>query len=93
MIESFKDKWLADYYWVGTKHRQIPVTLESSLQRKLDLIHVSSAECDLRSPPGNSFEHLTEKLSNCCSIRVSKQYRLIFKWDNGKATELYLETC
>ena len=90
MIESFKDKWLADYYWEGTKHRQIPSTLESSLKRKLDLIHVSSAECDLRSPPGNRYEHLTGKLSDWCSIRVNKQYRLIFKWDSGKATVLYL---
>jgi len=93
MIVSFKDKWLADYYWEGTQHRQIPSSLKSSLQRKLDLIHVSSAECDLRSPPGNKFEHLTGKLAHWCSIRVNKQYRLIFKWDSGKAIELYLGTC
>jgi len=91
MIESFKDKWLADYYWQGTKHRLIPSTLERSLQRKLDLIHVASAECDLRSPPGNRFEHLSGKPSDWRSIRINKQYRIIFQWDSGKATELYLD--
>ncbi|MEH6446250.1 MAG: type II toxin-antitoxin system RelE/ParE family toxin [Oceanospirillaceae bacterium] len=91
MIESFKDKWLADYYWLATHHRLIQSTLESSLRRKLDLIHVASAECDLRSPPGNRFEHLTAALLDCYSIRVNKQYRLIFKWENGKATSLYLD--
>jgi len=90
MIESFKDNWLADYYWECTKHQQIPPTLESILQRKLDLIHVSSAECDLSSPPDNRFEHLSGELSDWCSIRVNEQYKLIFKWDNGKATALYL---
>lgn len=91
MIESFKDEWLSDYYWQAVKHRQIQAAIERSLKRKLDFIHVASAECDLRSPPGNRFEHLSGNLAGWCSIRVNKQYRLIFKWDEGKATDVYLD--
>ncbi len=91
MIESFKDDWLSEYYWKAVEHRKIQSTIERSLRRKLDIIHVASAECDLRSPPGNRFEHLSGNLVGWCSIRVNIQYRLIFKWDAGKATELYLD--
>jgi proteic killer suppression protein len=91
MIEPFKNKWLADHYWLGTKHRLIQSALGSSLKRKLDLTHIASAECDLRSPPGNRFEHLTGTLLDWCSIRVNKQYRVIFKWENAKLNSLYLD--
>ncbi|EJE67160.1 type II toxin-antitoxin system RelE/ParE family toxin, partial [Escherichia coli] len=46
---------------------------------------------DLRSPPGNRYEELSGKLNGYSSVRVNKQYRLIFKWVNGKAEDLYLD--
>lgn len=91
MIKSFKDDWLSEYYWKAVNHRKIQKTIEKSLQRKLDLIHVACAECDLLIPPGNRFEHLSGNLEGWCSICVNKQYRLIFKWDAGKASDVYLD--
>ena len=91
MIETFKQQSLDDYYFQGIRNREIPNTIESSLRRKLDIIHVAENEDDLRVPPGNGFEHLSGKLSDWCSIRVNKQYRLIFKWSEGKATDVYLD--
>lgn len=91
MIKSFRDQWLDDYYFKGEKSPNIPSTIESALKRKLDIIHVAVAEKDLRIPPGNRFEHLEGKLKDWCSIRVNKQYRLIFQWDSGEANELYLD--
>lgn len=41
--------------------------------------------------PGNRYEELSGKLQEYSSIRVNKQYRLIFKWVNGKAEELFLD--
>ena len=38
---------------------------------------------------GNRYEELSGKLQEYSSIRVNKQYRLIFKWVNGKAEELF----
>ncbi len=40
---------------------------------------------------GNRYEELSGKLQEYSSIRVNKQYRLIFKWVNGKAEELFLD--
>ena len=91
MIASFKDQWLEDYYFQGKTSSNIQSSLESALKRKLDIMHVAVEEKDLRIPPGNRFEHLTGKLDGWCSIRVNKQYRLIFQWQNGEATQVYLD--
>tara|TARA_R110002072_G_scaffold172728_2_gene326980 strand:+ start:158 stop:448 length:291 start_codon:yes stop_codon:yes gene_type:complete len=91
MIKTFRDQWLDDYYFLGVKSSNIPSTIESALKRKLDIIHVAHGEQDLRIPPGNRFEHLEGKLKDWCSIRVNKQYRLIFLWDAGEANGVYLD--
>ncbi|AFT70009.1 hypothetical protein B5T_01730 [Alloalcanivorax dieselolei B5] len=45
----------------------------------------------MRSSPGNRFEHLEGNLDGWCSIRVNKQYRLIFEWIDGVAQGTYLD--
>ena len=91
MIETFRDQWLEDYYFNGDKSTNIPSIIESALKRKLDIIHAANGVQDLRVPPGNRFEQLQGRLKDWCSIRVNKQYRLIFQWDSGRATEVYLD--
>ena len=78
-IRSFRDAWLADFFVHSTPHR------------KMDIINAATSHRDLRSPPGNRYEELSGKLQEYSSIRVNKQYRLIFKWVNGKAEELFLD--
>ncbi|HSP58039.1 MAG TPA: type II toxin-antitoxin system RelE/ParE family toxin [Halomonas sp.] len=92
MIGSFRDPWLEAFFTRGANHRQIPATIASALARKLDIIDAATDENDLRVPPGNRFEHLQGQLTGWCSIRVNKQYRLIFKWDGEKAHYLYLDS-
>jgi len=43
---------------------------------------------DLKSPPGNRLEALKGKLDGYYSIRVNDQYRIIFGFDGGNATEV-----
>jgi proteic killer suppression protein len=43
---------------------------------------------DLRIPPSNRLEKLTGKLKAFYSIRINKQWRIIFKWSNGNASEV-----
>lgn len=90
-IESFRDQWLEDYFLYGKTHKKIPATIESALARKLDLINAATTYKDLRSPPGNRYEELNSPLDGYSSIRVNEQYRLIFKWIDGKAVDLYLD--
>jgi toxin HigB-1 len=91
MISSFRDAWLENFFVDGAAHKGIPSSIESALARKLDIIDAATAESDLRVPPGNRFEHLQGRLEGKCSIRVNKQYRLIFEWDEGKAHHIYLD--
>ncbi|MEE3321177.1 MAG: type II toxin-antitoxin system RelE/ParE family toxin [Pseudomonadota bacterium] len=90
MIESFKERALDDYFFNGGVC-PAPRNIEGALKRKLEILHISTGEQDLRVPPGNRFEHLNGKLKDWCSIRVNKQYRLVFKWDKGKARDVYLD--
>lgn len=90
-IGSFRDDWLADFFKHATSHKKIPSDIHASLARKLDIINAAVTYQDLKSPPGNRYEELEGKLKDYSSIRVNKQYRLIFQWANGKAHDLYLD--
>lgn len=76
---SFRDKWLEDFFWHSTPHRKIPPGIHNTLARKLDIINAAVSYLDLRSPLGNRYEELSGKLQGYSSIRVNQQYRLIFK--------------
>ena len=91
MAIEFRDEWLEAFYTEDQGHKKIPNTIESALFRKLQILDVATKESDLRVPPGNRFEHLAGKLSGWCSIRVNKQYRLIFRWTEGIAQDTYLD--
>lgn len=90
-IACFRDPWLEAFFHHTAQHRKIPVDIHTVLSRKLDIINAATSHRDLRSPPGNRYEELSGKLHGYSSIRVNKQYRLIFKWVNGKAEDVYLD--
>ena len=58
--------------------------LESRLFRKLQMIDDATTDQDLRVPPSNHFEKLRGNLAGFHSIRVNKQWRLVFRWDGGR---------
>ena len=91
MIESWHDTWLKDYFEKGVHSKKIPTDLQDRLFRKLQLLDDATTDADLRVPPSNHFEKLSGKLEGWHSIRVNGQWRLIFKWNEGKAKEVYLD--
>jgi toxin HigB-1 len=91
VIESWHDTWLRDYFEKDLHSKKIPADLRDRLFRKLQLLDDATVDADLRVPPSNHFEKLSGKLEGQHSIRVSDQWRLIFKWSEGKATEVYLD--
>ena len=91
MAVKFRDTWLEAFYEADRSHKNIPCLIQAALFRKIQILDVASQESDLRIPPGNRFEHLQGNLSGWCSIRVNKQYRLIFRWDDGIAQDTYLD--
>ncbi len=93
MISSFRDDWLRAYFIKDVRSRQIPSDLDSRLFRKLQMIDDATSDQDLRVPPSNHFEKLRGNLAGFHSIRVNKQWRLVFRWEaqRGEATEVYLD--
>jgi proteic killer suppression protein len=93
MIVSFRDAWLRDFFVADVRSRNIPSDLESRLFRKLQMIDDATTDQDLRVPPSNHFEKLLGSLSGLHSIRVNRQWRLIFRWDGtrGEARDIYLD--
>ena len=93
MIVSFRDAWLCAFFVDDVRSRRIPSDLESRLFRKLQMIDDAMTDQDLRAPPSNHFEKLRGDLAGLHSIRVNRQWRLIFAWDGGRgeAGGVYLD--
>lgn len=93
MIAGFRDEWLRTFFVEDIRSRNIPSDLENRLFRKLQMVDDATTDRDLRAPPSNHFEKLRGHLDGFHSIRVNKQWRLIFRWqgDRGEATDLYLD--
>ena len=93
MIVSFRHDWLRDFFVEDVRSRKIPSDLESRLFRKLQMIDDATTDRDLRAPPSNHFEKLKGNLAGFHSIRVNKQWRLVFRWDGGRgeAADVYLD--
>ncbi|MBV9630533.1 MAG: type II toxin-antitoxin system RelE/ParE family toxin [Xanthobacteraceae bacterium] len=93
MIVSFRDEWLRAFFVEDVRSRHIPPDLEDRLFRKLQMIDDATLDQDLRVPPSNHFEKLHGNLAGFYSIRVNRQWRLIFRWNDsrGEAQDVYLD--
>jgi proteic killer suppression protein len=93
MITGFRDEWLREFFVEDVRSRHIPPDLEARLFRKLPMLDDATTDQDLRVPPSNHFEKLRGHLEGFHSIRVNRQWRLIFRWDgaSGEANWVYLD--
>ncbi len=93
MILGFQDEWLRQFFVNDVRSRKIPPDVESRLFRKIQMIDDATTDQDLRVPLSNHFEKLKGNLAGLHSIRVNKQWRLIFRWDGsrGEAAGVYLD--
>ena len=92
MIGTFKDRALEAFYFEGPgrRTRRIPRPLHAVIRRKLDQLYNAADINDLRVPPGNRLEALKGKLKGLHSIRVSDQWRILFRWREDTAYEVKL---
>jgi proteic killer suppression protein len=84
MIVNFRDAWLRDFFVEDIPSKRIPSDLANRLFRKIQMIDDARADQDLRAPPSNHFEKLRGNLEGFRSIRVNRQWRLIFQWNGGR---------
>ena len=64
------------------------IEIQQMGRRKLRMINNSQDLIDLRIPPFNRLEKLNGNLKEYYSIRINDQWRIIFIWENGNATNV-----
>ena len=87
MIQSFGSKE-TEKIWNGFRVKKMPLEIQLVGRRKLRMLNNSQDVKDLRIPPSNRLEKLSGDLKDFYSIRINKQWRIIFTWTNGHSNEV-----
>jgi len=87
MIISFGSKE-TELIWKGIQGKKLPLDIQLVGRRKLRMLNNSRNLLDLRIPPSNGLEKLAGKLKDYYSIRINKQWRIIFMWNQGNASKV-----
>jgi proteic killer suppression protein len=87
MIISFGSKD-TEKIWNGISVSNMPLEIQTLGRRKLRMISNSQNIQDLTIPPSNKLEKKKGNLKDYYSIRINDQWRIIFKWENGNASEV-----
>lgn len=87
MIISFGSKE-TEKIWNGIRIKKLPNEIQNIGRRKMRMLNNSQDIADLRIPPSNRLEKLTGNLKEYYSIRINKQWRIIFIWNNGNASKV-----
>ena len=87
MIISFGNSE-TEKIWNGERVKNLPPEIQHIGRRKLRMLNNSVDIADLRIPPANRLEKLSGKLKDFYSIRINDQWRIIFKWNAGNASEV-----
>ena len=87
MIVSFGNKE-TEKVWLGERVKKLPNEVQEVGRRKLRMLNNSQNIMDLTIPPSNKLEKLKGSHKRFYSIRINDQWRIIFKWDSGNASEV-----
>ena len=87
MIVSFGSKETRKI-WEGERVTGLADQIQEIGRRKLRMLNNSQNINDLMIPPSNKLEKLKGNLKGYYSIRINDQFRIIFKWNNGNASEV-----
>ena len=68
--------------------RGISGELAKAARRKLAMLVAAVSLDDLASPPGNKLETLRGNRAGQYSIRINDQWRLCFRWVEGRAEDV-----
>ena len=89
MIQSFSGRnGFAEAIFNRDRPKRFPSELHRVALRKLTQLHAAALLTDLKAPPGNHLEALQGNLHGKHSIRINKQWRIVFRWENGHAFDV-----
>lgn len=69
--------------WDGERSPKLPHDIQQIARRKLRMLNNAKSLEDLRIPPSNHLEKLWGDRVGQHSIRVNKQWRICFEWQEG----------
>jgi proteic killer suppression protein len=87
VIESFDDRE-TELVWNGEFSRRLPPSIQEPALTKLRLLNAAVRLENLAAVPGNRLESLNGERKGQHSIRINRQWRICFRWDNGSAKEV-----
>ncbi|QOP43944.1 type II toxin-antitoxin system RelE/ParE family toxin [Sulfurimonas sediminis] len=90
MIQSFKCKYTKQLF-NGKYQKKFSQVVNNIGKRKLDMLDAAFALEDLKVSPSNHLEQLQGDLKGFYSIRINNQFRLIFKFENSNAYDVYID--
>ncbi len=76
--------------WEGERVNGLSTEVQEVARRKLRMLNNSQDLNDLMIPPSNRLEKLKGNLKAYYSIRINNQWLIIFKWNNGNASEVQI---
>ena len=89
MIRSYADPGTGDLFNGRNSkaaRRQLPQDLWPRARRLLDQLQRAHVIGDMAQPPGNRLERLSDGRH---SVRVNDQYRIVFRWNDAAAEEVW----
>lgn len=90
MIVSFADRD-TEALFRRKRPKRIDSRIHETALRKLRYLDAATTLDDLRVPPGNRLEALKGKLAGSHSIRVNDQWRIVFRWKDGRAHDVTVQ--
>lgn len=90
MIQSFGDAVTEDLFngVTNARTRKLAEIVRTSGPLKLDMLNAAHVLADLLAPPGNQLEALKGDLVGFHSIRINKQWRIVFRWTPAGPAEV-----
>ena len=87
MIEAFSCKE-TEKIWNGGRSRKLLGDIQERAFLRFRQLHAAGVLSDLRFPPSNRLEALSGDLKGFWSVRINQQWRLVFRWNDGKASDV-----
>ena len=87
MITGFADRRTKELF-ARERVKGLSAEIQRAALRKLLIIDAAASIDDLRVPPGNRLEALRGDLRGFHSIRVNDQWRIVFRWSEGHASDV-----
>ncbi len=87
VITSFADRRTKDLFGRDCL-KGLSAEVQRAALRKLLILDAATRIEDLRVPPGNRLEALRGNLRGFHSIRVNDQWRIVFRWSDGNASDV-----